>query len=139
MPATTTRSGALPLGQLVSDLLDRQVTKLDQDRPQRLCISIRSALVLLRLLGIAELDAERLRRGKRLLGADRNVTAFLLGQRRVDVQHETINVGPSSATTNGTFCVISPLMKCTSRLRRSSLATTIGHLHRLASANAIAS
>ena len=30
---------------------------------------------------------------------------------------------PSSATRNGTRCTISPLMKCTSRLRRSSLAT----------------
>ncbi len=29
---------------------------------------------------------------------------------------------------NGTLCAIKPLMKCTSRLRRSSLATMIGHL-----------
>jgi hypothetical protein len=31
-----------------------------------------------------------------------------------------------------TRCVISPLMKCTSRLSRSSLATTIEHLRRFA-------
>ena len=57
MPATTTRRGDLPLGRLVSDLLNRQLPKVDQDRSQRLCIFIRFALVLLRLLGIAELDA----------------------------------------------------------------------------------
>jgi hypothetical protein len=34
MPATTTRRGDLLLGQFVSDLLDRQVAKLDQDRPR---------------------------------------------------------------------------------------------------------
>jgi hypothetical protein len=33
---------------------------------------------------------------------------------------------PSSATINGTLCFIRPLMKCTSRLRLSSLATIIG-------------
>jgi len=47
--------------------------------------------------------------------------------------------GPSSATMNETFCVISPRMKCTSRLRRSSLAMTIEHLRRLASCSAAAS
>jgi hypothetical protein len=86
MPAATTRRGDLPLGQLVSDL--------DQDRSQRLCISIRSALVLPRLLCIAELDAARLGGGERLLGSDRDVPALLLGQRRVDVQQERINFRP---------------------------------------------
>src|SRR6516225_6015917 len=33
---------------------------------------------------------------------------------------------PSSVTMNGTRCFMSPLMKCTSRLSRSSLATMIG-------------
>jgi hypothetical protein len=37
MPAATARRGGLPLCQLVSDLLDRQVAQLDQDQPQRLC------------------------------------------------------------------------------------------------------
>jgi hypothetical protein len=60
MPAAIARRSELPLGQLVSDLLDRQVARLDQDRPQRLCISIRFALVLLRLLGGAELNASAL-------------------------------------------------------------------------------
>jgi hypothetical protein len=55
--------------QFVSDLLDGQMTKLNQDRLQRLCISIRFALVLLRLLGIAELDAARLGSRERLLGS----------------------------------------------------------------------
>jgi hypothetical protein len=68
VPAATTRSGDLPLGQLVSDLLNRQVAKLDQDRPQRLCISIGFALVLLRLFGIAELDAACLGSRERLPG-----------------------------------------------------------------------
>ena len=70
MPAATARRGDLPLGQFVSDLLDGQMTKLNQDRLQRLCISIRFALVLLRLLGIAELDAARLGSRERLLGSD---------------------------------------------------------------------
>ena len=35
---------------------------------------------------------------------------------------------PNSVTMNGTRCYIRPLMKCTSRLSRSSLETTIGHL-----------
>jgi hypothetical protein len=48
----------------------RQMTKLNQDRLQRLCRSIRFALVLLRLLGIAELDAARLGSRERLLGSD---------------------------------------------------------------------
>jgi len=77
VPAATARRGALPLGQLVSDLLDRQVAKLDQDRPQRLCISIRLALVFVRLLGIAELNAARLGSSERLLGSDRDVAPFL--------------------------------------------------------------
>jgi hypothetical protein len=77
MPPATARRSDLPLGQLISDLLDRQVAKLDQDRPQRLCISIRFALVLLRLLGIAELNAARLGSGERLLGSDRDVAPFL--------------------------------------------------------------
>jgi hypothetical protein len=47
VPAAAARRGDLPFGQLGSDLLDSQVVQLDQDRPQRLCISIRSALVLL--------------------------------------------------------------------------------------------
>jgi hypothetical protein len=33
MPAANARHGDLSLGQLVSELLDRQVPKLDQDRP----------------------------------------------------------------------------------------------------------
>jgi hypothetical protein len=53
MPAATARRGDLPLGPLASDLLDRQVPQLDQDRPQRLCISIRLALVFF-LLGVAD-------------------------------------------------------------------------------------
>jgi hypothetical protein len=53
----------LPPCQLIGDLLDSHVAKLDQDRPQRLCISIGFALVLLRLLGIAELDDARLMSG----------------------------------------------------------------------------
>ena len=92
MPATTTRRGDLLLGQFVSDLLDRQVAKLNQDRPQCLCLSIRFALVLLRLLDVAELDAARLSSRERLLGSDRDVPPLLLGQRGVYVQHEWINV-----------------------------------------------
>src|SRR5215469_15777326 len=92
MPATTTRRGDLLLGQFVGDLLDRQVAKLNQDRPQRLCVSIRFALVLLRLLDVAELDAARLGSRERLLGSDRDVPPLLLGQRGVYVQHERINV-----------------------------------------------
>jgi hypothetical protein len=49
MPAATTRRGDLPLGQLVSNLLNRQVAKLDHDRSQRLCIFIRFALRIRRL------------------------------------------------------------------------------------------
>ena len=63
VPSATARRGDQSLGQLIRDLLDRQVAKLDQDRPQRLCISIGFALVLLRLLGIVELDAARLMSG----------------------------------------------------------------------------
>jgi hypothetical protein len=55
VPSATARRSDLPLGQLVSDLLDRQVAKLDQEQPQRLCISIRFALVSLRLLRIRPL------------------------------------------------------------------------------------
>jgi hypothetical protein len=52
MPAATSRRGDLPLGQFVSDLLDRQVAKLDHDRPHCwgrlvscviLCKSVKSA------------------------------------------------------------------------------------------------
>ena len=46
---------------------------------------------------------------------------------------------PRSATMNETLCAISPLMKCTSRERRSNLATITGHLRRRASARAAAS
>ena len=64
MPTATTRRGDLPPGQLVGDLLDRQVAKLDQDWPQRLCISIGFALVLLRLLGIAQKVCEMGRKAR---------------------------------------------------------------------------
>jgi hypothetical protein len=47
VPSAAVRSGNLPLGQLVSDLLERQVAKFDQNRLQRLCIAVRFALVLL--------------------------------------------------------------------------------------------
>jgi hypothetical protein len=55
-------SRGVPTFRLVSSsaiLIDRQVARLDQDRPQRICISIRFALVLFRLLGGAELNASR--------------------------------------------------------------------------------
>jgi hypothetical protein len=37
-------------------------------------------------------------------------------------------LGPSSATMNGTRCAIRPLIKCTSRDRRSTFATAMEHL-----------
>src|SRR5207249_625848 len=46
---------------------------------------------------------------------------------------------PSSVTTNGTLCTIKPLMKCTSRPIRSSLAAMIGHFAFRARARAVAS
>src|SRR6476659_10148598 len=46
---------------------------------------------------------------------------------------------PSSATMNGTRCAIRAAMKATSRERRSSLATRIGHFSRRAVASAAAS
>src|SRR5690348_4871681 len=46
---------------------------------------------------------------------------------------------PSSATMNATRCAINPLMKCTSRDRRSSFATRIGHFCFRACASAAAS
>jgi hypothetical protein len=61
MPAATARRGDLPFGQLVSDLLDRQVAQLDQDRPQRLCISIRFGAAMpraLRSVAIELLDVQ---------------------------------------------------------------------------------
>src|SRR6476619_5893281 len=41
---------------------------------------------------------------------------------------------PSSATMKATLCAMRPLMKCTSRDRRSSFATMTVHLSRRASA-----
>jgi hypothetical protein len=46
---------------------------------------------------------------------------------RVKVKNEWVYVGPSSATMNGTLCAIKPLMKCTSRLKRSSFEATHDH------------
>jgi len=43
--SATARRSDLPLGQLVSDLLDRQVAKLDQDQPQRVCVPVCLVLV----------------------------------------------------------------------------------------------
>jgi hypothetical protein len=46
---------------------------------------------------------------------------------------------PNSATMKGVLWVIRPLMKCTSRLKRSSFATMIGDFSFFAAFNAAAS
>ena len=46
-------------------------------------------------------DSARLGSPERLLGSDREVAAFLLGQRGVNVQHERVDVGPQFGDDEG--------------------------------------
>ena len=56
-------------------------------------------------------------------GARGNERAFPFGQRSEQVRTKGSTSGPSSATGNGTLWAMSTEIKCTSRPRRSSLAT----------------
>ena len=72
-------------------------------------------------------------------GALGDQAALLLGQRGVKMKHEGIGVGSELRDNERHPRAIRPATKATSRDRRSSLATTTGHLARRAAASPQAS
>ena len=79
----------------------------------------------LRTVRIAELHAARLGGRERRLGALRDLGALLLGDGRIDVQHE--RVGVRDLGDDERHALRHQARMNRRRGRRSSLATTIGH------------
>jgi hypothetical protein len=75
---------------------------------------------------VAQLLAAGLGRREGFLRALCDPVTLFLGDGRMNVQHEGIHIRAQFGDDEGTRCTIKPLMKCTSRLSRSSLAIMTG-------------
>jgi transposase len=88
---------------------------------------------------VAELASACLPDSQRGLRALGNQPPLLLGQGRIQVEHEGIGIAAEFCDDNGTRCAIRPATNATSRDNRSSFDTRTLHLAVCAAASAAAS